>query len=112
MLKRIFVAIGVPESLKKSISSWQIEHHNLAVRWVQPKNLHITLLPPWEETDPENIINILETFEASCKAFELELTSIAFGPTANAPSLIWASGKTPQALLQLRENVKTSLESN
>lgn len=83
MSKRIFIGIPASEEIKKLAGEWGLTSLNpsferreikstpllakerqgeVNIRWVAPRNLHITLVPPWqaEEAEMPDIINRLK----------------------------------------------------
>ena len=54
-MKRIFIGLPIAKTLAEEISKWQEGQQKLPVRWLAPKNLHLTLIPPWYETDVERV---------------------------------------------------------
>lgn len=97
--QRVFLAIPISENIKEEIRDWRKSLTGTwPVRWIAPENLHITLVPPWyeEEENLPEITKLLSTnYELQqIKPFEINLTTISFGPKKNSPRLIWASGET------------------
>jgi 2'-5' RNA ligase len=105
---RIFVAIPAALEMQAVVERWQREQRGLPpVRWIAGRNLHITLVPPWEESDIERVAAVLAGVEAA--PFEVRFSRAESGPDRGAPRLIWATGETPPALLQLRDAVAGAL---
>jgi len=77
------------------------------LRWVKPKNLHITLVPPWQSEGIEAISHKLKAI--SFTPFEIKFESISFGPNKNDPKLIWASGTATKEILDLRLKIYEAL---
>lgn len=102
---RLFVAIPISEELQKEIANWQSPYRQLPVRWLSSKNLHITLVPPWEAEDVESVKARLQSFHYGGKPFSLVFRRVCFGPNGREPRLIWAQGQAPQELLSVRERV-------
>lgn len=104
MRLRVFVGLPVSGRLQTEILNWEKKFSNLPVRWLQGKNLHITLVPPWYEEDLEKVKNSLQVVVGS-GAFEMEFYKVSFGPNPRQPRLIWAEGETPKELLDLQEKL-------
>jgi len=107
---RIFIAITAGAKLRESINNWQADHHLLPVRWVAAKNLHFTLIPPWQEQDPGKIIDALSSGIKRFAKFTLRLNHVTLGPHAHAPRLIWAVGPTSEKLLELKALTESLLQ--
>ena len=116
-MHRIFVAIDLSKELQKKVLTFQkslsqkifTSASGSDVRWLSGKNLHITLIPPWYENNPTEIIAKLKTIRGQFSAFELEFTKITYGPNPNSPRLIWASGQTPPVIIELQKNLQKIL---
>src|SRR6266540_3512422 len=103
---RIFIAIPISSNLQSVIRVWQKEHSQLMVRWVKGKNLHITLIPPREETDIKSLKDRLSQLRGRFKPFEIELREITFGPHQNKRKLIWAQGPATKQIIELRDTIE------
>lgn len=112
MKHRVFVALPISRELQNEILEWEKKFKSLAVRWLEGKNLHITLVPPFyaDEEEVEKLKNILEKI-TGFGAFPIEFSRVTFGPEARRPRLIWAEGETSQELLNLRERTIEVLRS-
>ncbi len=97
----MFVAITLAATLKQRIARWQQKHRDLPVRCIAPKNLHITLIPPWYSNTKE-VINILKTYVPTAKPFRVHFHRITPGLARTQPRLIWLEGKRnkPAGLLK------------
>lgn len=111
MKRRIFAAVELSEALRNEILSWQKEWRNLSVRWLQGKNLHITVAPPWyvDKNELENIKRKFKKATGCIKPFEIRFEAITYGPNPLLPRLIWATGKTPEEIINLKNCLETIL---
>jgi len=103
---RVFIAIGITEKLQAEILEWEKDWQVLPVRWQSGKNLHITLIPPWHESDPDTVMRLLKNSSGRLAPFEIEFTSVRFGPSPEHPRLIWTEGKPNQEILALKQMVE------
>lgn len=116
MRRRVFIAINLPESVKKELSSFQLKWPELPCRWTKKENLHITLEFLGYLTDEELFELCQKTKEiaSSKKSFTAHLNKICYGPvdkkplrslsaqrssrrsprssSGGAPSMLWAVG--------------------
>jgi 2'-5' RNA ligase len=121
---RLFVAIKISEELQEEILEWEkswlsrfpegnrgssMTKSSGPVRWVAGKNLHITLIPPWEEENIAGVGAILKTLEEKIGPFEMVLEKVEFGPHFDNPRLIWAEGKAPKEIQDLKIKVENVL---
>ena len=111
MAKRVFIALYPSDEFRQKVVAWQEEHKMLPVRWLQGKNLHITLIPPWYVEDTRAVMDALLAFvkEKSCAPFTLRFTKVTFGPDPRRPRLIWASGETPPELSTFKSGIEQAL---
>lgn len=99
---RLFVAIPISEKLQIQVLDWSRNYKNLPVRWLSGKNLHITLVPPWYTQDIASVKEDLESLKGKIASFEVKFETVSFGPKQSSPRLIWASGKTPPQIIELK----------
>jgi len=112
MKKRIFIGIPASEEIKQKAGLFHQAHLDLPVRWIKPRNLHITLVPPWaidSAQDLEQIINSLKGSSA-VEPFRVSFNRIEFGPNNKNPRLIWASGAATKEILDLRLKIYDCLK--
>lgn len=112
MQKRLFLAISLPEDVKKRLFRFvEKEYRNLPVKWVQRENLHITLIflgyTP-EEKIPEICEAIGEKL-AGVSSFELEFQNFQVGPNKEAKKMIWAAGEKSGELAELKYRLDKAL---
>ena len=108
---RVFVAIKISEELQKRILEWEEKYKALPVRWLPSENLHITLIPPWEEKNVEEVKSKLSKLSKLSKTgeFDILFNKVSFGPKPEHPRLIWAEGKSPENFKKLRKNTEQIL---
>lgn len=107
---RIFVAIKISEKLQNKIADWRLDFLSrnpgafFDLRWIEDKNLHITLIPPWyeDESGIEKVIRDMRQATRNINPFEIEFNKATYGPEPRLPRLIWAEGTAPQKLLDLK----------
>jgi len=95
-MKRVFIAINLPEEIKKELISFQSKWLELPCRWTKKENLHITLEFLGYLTDEELIELCQKTKEmaSSKKAFSIRLNKICYGPPdKKPPRMVWAIGE-------------------
>ncbi len=104
MSKRIFIGIPLPRDLADTIVTWR----QLSGRSVASKNLHITLVPPWQETDADSVTTLLKGIRG--QAFPIRLVRVRPGPDFNRPRLIWVEGQAPEEVKSLKLKVESVLQ--
>src|SRR3989344_2056227 len=102
MRHRIFIAINMPENIKKKLADYQSKWPDLPARWTRKENLHITLEFLGDTTD-EELSEVLKTTEETARKHEpffINLKKIVYGPSASSgqaqnkiPRMVWAMGE-------------------
>lgn len=108
--KRIFVALPISKSLQKNILSFEKKYKNLPLRWIAPKNLHITLIPPWYGSNNNAVSRKLKAINVKNRASNILFERVEFGPNSKRPRLIWAVGEAPKEALDLKKNLEKALK--
>lgn len=111
-MKRIFIAINLPEEIKEKLTDLQKKYKNLPVRWVKKENLHITLcfLGDTKEKDIGLIGRNLKIISKELNSFEVYLNKIHPGPNKNHPRMLWVSGPISEDLRKLQRKVTDSVK--
>ncbi|MEY4731089.1 MAG: hypothetical protein RL681_35 [Candidatus Parcubacteria bacterium] len=112
MSHRLFVAIPASKGIHDAVYAWRKQYRNLPVRWVAPKNLHVTVIPPWEEEDIDAVLDVLRMAEGSIGPFTMNYTLVRYGPTLREPRLIWAEGEAPDQLFTAKHTIERALTRN
>ncbi len=108
-MKRIFIGIPLSEELQSEAVNLSKRRAPLnSLRWVKPEFLHITLIQPWQSKAIEDVVGKLKQIQA--RAFPIFFNAINYGPNQREPRLLWATGKTPEEIINLSQNIKTSLK--
>ena len=109
--KRLFIAYMLSPQFQEKILYWEKSANMLPVRWNTIKNLHITIIPPWNEPHVAKIIQVLQ-HSSQVKEFSLTFTDIGPGPTPYKPRLIWTTADPSEELSVLRNELHHALHQN
>lgn len=106
-MARLFVAIDLPQHLKESLAALPGQFED--ARWIKPEQIHLTLLFIGETGMAAEIRSALST--VSGPPFKLAVSGVGCfpGSARKAPRVLWAGLTMPEALLLLREQVRTAL---
>lgn len=90
---RTFIAIELPQEIKDTLGRLQakLKVAGADVKWVEPKNIHLTL-KFLGEIDEQAVSRISSSLEEVCRAgkpFTIELSSLGAFPDAASPRIIW-----------------------
>ena len=92
-LIRTFIAIDIPEKLRKTIANLQSGLKGLGgkITWVKPENIHLTLkfLGNTEENKIEIIAEKLEQAVLSFNRFEIKFKAIGAFPNFRRAKVFW-----------------------
>ncbi|MCF7917479.1 RNA 2',3'-cyclic phosphodiesterase [Candidatus Gracilibacteria bacterium] len=106
---RLFLAIPVPESIKRSLLQFQIKNNHLeklSVRWTPEKNLHVTLFFLGDIL-PQNITPLTQLLKMTFSdfpSFYLEFEKFVI-QSPQDPRMIWAQMKDCEVFAQLSQKV-------
>ena len=111
MPRRIFLAINLPEKVKKELLGYKEKWPELPARWTTPDNLHITLVFLGNTSDKElkEVQVISREVATKHKTFSFSLSQVVYGPTEKQPRMIWMKGTIPKELLSLQKDLVRAL---
>ncbi len=107
--RRVFVALPISLEIAREAHDWRKKYPNLSIRWVEDKNLHVTIIPPWEERNVQAVIDALKILEGSVGIFDLAFHRVTYGPNSREPRLIRAEGESPEQIFALKRGVERTL---
>lgn len=108
MKRRIFVAIDLTGELKAKIAETIKQWRWLPIRWLEPKNWHITLVPPVYLNDAEvdSLVAALKKSRIS-KSFVLSFSRVSLAPPGQPARMVWLEGETPPELVKLKKKIES-----
>ena len=137
MPHRIFIAINLPENIKKELSYFQTKWRELPCRWTKKENLHITLvfLGYLSEEELSKVVEIAKKISQRHKPFLINLNKILYAPPKKMPPrppkfseeiipeenkikpdekfwwprMIWVKGEKSEELGKLQKDLENSL---
>jgi len=109
---RIFIALDIPEEIRKRISRYAQRLRPLAPdsRWSRPEALHVTLkfVGSADGAKVEEMKQALR--EISVPPFEIHFDGVGFFPGEKSPRVFWAGVESTEALPALASSIDTALE--
>jgi len=115
MHRRIFIAINLPDQIRKKLAEHQALWPELPARWTRPENLHITVvfLGSVSEMELPSICKITNEVAQKHSSFLINLNKICYGPPKKMPPrMIWAQGEPSMELTKLKEDLEKSLSES
>jgi 2'-5' RNA ligase len=115
MRQRIFIAINLPENIKRNLIDYQGKWLELPCRWTKKENLHITLMFLGYLSDQEllEVLNITKEVVSRHEPFLINLTKISYGPPKKMPPrMVWIEGEKSKELANLQIDLEKSLISS
>ena len=109
---RIFIAINLPEDIKRKLADFRKNWPELPIRWTKPNNLHITLdfLGYLADEELAEICKIAKEVASKNSPFFVKLNKICYGPIdKKPPRMIWVVGEKSQEFSALRNDLDRSL---
>jgi 2'-5' RNA ligase len=115
MKHRLFIAINLPDRVKKTLDGYKRKWPELPAKWTSMQNLHITLefLGYVDTKDIEDVIKTTRETAKKHSPFNIKLERISFGPSGKMPPrMVWAEGEKSKELGVLKDNLQQSLSDS
>jgi len=115
MKRRIFIAVNLPEAVRKKLSQYQNKWPELPVRWTKPYNLHITLefLGYLSDEDLPELLETIKEMALRHRPFSINLKKICYGPPKKMPPrMIWVQGEKSDQLGRLKQDLEKCLANS
>lgn len=113
MLLRCFIAIEIPETIKKSVAHTidNLKKTGSDVKWVSGENIHITLqfLGETEESLIPDIKSALYKILAPYSSFYIKIADIGCFPSGKRPRVIWVGMEESKTLINLYEAISSEM---
>ncbi len=124
MRRRIFIAINLPEDIKKKLVDCYSKWPELPCHWTKKDNLHITLMFLGYLSAEEllDVCKIANEVARRYQSFSINLNKICYGPPQQRkfgaeqapkkpPRMVWAEGEESKELGKLQKDLEDSLLS-
>lgn len=115
MRHRVFIAINLPEAVKKQLVSFRSQWPDLPTRWTKEESLHITLIFLGYLSAEElfKVCGVTKEAAARHQPFSIRLTKICYGPPKKMPPrMVWVEGERSKEFTQLRDDLDKSLSNS
>ena len=115
MLRRVFIAINLPENLKEKLLKFEKNFPELPANWVKKENLHLTLvfLGYLKDFHLKKVKEIVKEIAKDFSPFSVFLKRVCFGPPKILPPrLIWVELEKNESLENLVKRLQEKLKEN
>lgn len=110
--RRLFIAIKIPNELKKNLVNFQKQFETKDINWTKFENLHITVqFLGW--VDENKIFSIEKDIEKAAQVatpFNLNFENIIFAPPQKTKRMIWAVFNCEGQYEKLVKNIFESMK--
>jgi 2'-5' RNA ligase len=110
---RLFIAIDIPEQIKREIGELigVLIKHDTDIKWIMPENIHLTLrfLGATSESLVLKIRESLSTAASTCEPFPIHIQSTGAFPNDKYPRVLWTGIVDSHLLKNLRNRIEDSL---
>jgi 2'-5' RNA ligase len=99
---RIFVALRITPEIALEVAQYSRGLEQFSVRLVAPADIHLTLVPPWNEfSTPDTVEKLRRVADRFCP-FTLTFRHIGYGPEPRRPRFLWAECVASKEITELR----------
>jgi len=113
MYLRCFVAIEIPEPIKRDIGELLeiLKKYNVDVKWIRHENLHLTL--KFLGNTPEDLLPKIKEFllniVLSYEPFNIKIYTTGVFPNKKYPRVIWVGVEDSGILTKLKKDIENSM---
>jgi RNA 2',3'-cyclic 3'-phosphodiesterase len=99
---RIFVGSKIEPQIADQFATFAASLKGDRARLVASRDMHVTLVPPWQETSIEHAIGRLRQVVRAFAPFTIEFRHVGYGPQPGRPNLVWVECAVSDEILALR----------
>jgi 2'-5' RNA ligase len=99
---RVFVGLKVAAEIAGELAQLARGLEHLSARAVRPADIHVTVVPPWEEASTSEAIAKLCSVAGEFSGFSLTFKHVSYGPQLRRPHLLWVECMANEEIVALR----------
>lgn len=99
---RVFVGLKIAPEIASQLAEFAAALNQPSVRRVAPADIHVTLVPPWNEASIPGAIEKLGRVAGRYEAFWLSFQRVCYGPHPSRPRLLWVDCGASEEIAALR----------
>ena len=107
---RIFVGLKVAADIADQLATMAAELKETPARLVARSDIHLTLVPPWQESSTEQAVERLRDVARLFLSLFLKFEHLGYGPHPRRPRLLWADCAATGELATLRNALLLAFE--
>jgi len=113
---RLFIAVELPDEVRKNITELinELKEVGSAVKWVEEKNLHITLkFLGWvEDRKVDNVVELATKAAGGTGSFKAKFEGTGTFPSGKNPRVVWVGmGEGGEKLKKLADSLEEALSN-
>jgi len=86
---RVFVGLKISPEIADQLAAFTDQLKATRARLVATPDIHVTLVPPWQEVSPDQAVRRLCRVASMFGPFLLRCRHIGYGPQPRRPNLVW-----------------------
>ena len=102
---RIFVGLKMNPDIADQLAALAAELRDTRARRVAAADIHLTLVPPWQEVSIDQAIEKLRQVVSDFPPFLLKIQHLGYGPQAGRPTLLWVDCAATDEITALRDTL-------
>jgi len=107
---RVFVALKMAPEIAGELARMARELERFPVRLIAAADIHLTLVPPWNEVSIPDAVGKLGRIADRFGDFTLEFRHVGYGPEPRRPRFLWAECAAGSGLARLRAELLLAFE--
>lgn len=114
MKKRIFIAINLPDDIKRTLLSYEERWRSLRIRWTNFNKMHITVefLGEVNKSGLDAILLAAEKTVGKTEPFNIRLNKIVLGPDSVQAKMFWVTIHIDSYLMKFKNLMNENLKQN
>ncbi len=100
---RVFIGIRVAPEIARELAERARPLERFSVRLVPAADLHLTLVPPWNETEIPATLDKLRRAVQGARPLSLAFERLCYGPNPKRPRLLWVECAPDAELARLKK---------
>ncbi len=98
----IFIGLKIAPEIASRLARFVSALEKSSIRPIAPADIHLTLVPPWNETSIPDAVEKLGRVAGRFGAFSLTFQHVGYGPQPRRPRLLWADCAATDEIAALR----------